>query len=61
MSEIKKAQNQSKFKAAFQKGKKKKKELSNLIYTSKPYKCLQVLIILLSYKITLCTTLRYWN
>lgn len=60
MSEIKKAQNQSKFKAAFQKG-KKKKELSNLIYTSKPYKRLQVLIILLSYKITLCTTLRYWN
>jgi len=37
MSEIKKAQNQSKFKAAFQKG-KKKQELSNLIYTSKPYK-----------------------
>ena len=36
MSEIKKAQNQSKFKAAFRK-RKKKKELSNLIYTSKPY------------------------
>lgn len=36
MSEIKKDQNQSKFKAAFEKG--KEKELSNLIYTSKPYK-----------------------
>lgn len=35
MSDIKKAQNQSKFKVAFQKG--KKKELSNMIYTSKPY------------------------
>ena len=38
MSEIKKAQNQSKFKAAFRKRKEKKQELSNLIYTSKPYK-----------------------
>lgn len=62
MSEIKKAQNQSKFKAAYWKGEKKNKNYQIwFILANHISKCLQVLIILLSYKITLCTTLRYWN